>query len=94
MATVAKGSRLIAFLLAVLAAASLGEYLRGGAIAQSYLFFAIGLGLAAVAELYRPPGLFGGSWRQIPATRELLLYCCFSLAAVAIAVFGATLEWP
>ena len=88
----AKGPQFIALLLVVLGALSAASYLHGGAEARDYLFFAVGFAVAAFAELYRPAGLFGRSWRQVPASPQLLLYCSFSLAAVAIAVVGAVLQ--
>jgi mannose/fructose/N-acetylgalactosamine-specific phosphotransferase system component IIC len=90
----AKGSQFIALVLAVLGVVSAALYFRGGTEARDYLFFAVGFALAAFAELYRPAGLFGRSWRQVPASPQLLLYCSFSFAAVAIAVVGSALQWP
>jgi hypothetical protein len=94
MAVAAKGSRSIAFLLAACAAASLGSYFDGNGDRRGWLLFAAGFSLSAVAELYRPPGLFRTSLPHIPATRELVWYCMLSACAVALAVVGSVLQWP
>ena len=89
----AKGSQFIALVLAALGVVSATLYFRGGVEARDYMFFAVGFALAAFAELYRPAGLFGRSWRQVPATAQLLVYCVTSLAAVGVAVVGPALHW-
>lgn len=84
-----KARGVLALVLAALATVSLGEFYSGNGDLRGWLFFAVGFGLAAVAELFRPPGLFTASYRHIPVTRELVLYCLFSAAAVVLAVLGA-----